>query len=275
MIASASVALPSHTTVAAATGLPFAAATVVWLGNATDALAITDAEGHYSVPNPSKWANRVIIIHPDYAVVDIFNGPFRSAPKVDHALTSGVAVKGRVVGENGQTPVAKAAVTIDDWPLATTADDGTFTIAHAPRDWQDVETRSGNLAAVRARANDNALTLRLTRTARVTGNVRDAKTQLPLANAEVRLGPATPFGGGRMRGFGGGGGGAAPPAVESVLTDAKGTFTITTTPGQYNLSAIYPGSVVSNATVSVASGQTINKALYGSARARVSGTVID
>ena len=255
-----------------ANGKPVAGATVVWFGNASDSLAITDTEGHYSVPDPSKWANRVIIIHPDYAVVDVANGPFRSAPKVDHALTTGVTIKGRVLGENGQTPVAKAAVTIDDWPLATTADDGTFTIAHAPRDWQDVETHSGNLAAVRARANESALTLRLTRTAKLTGNVRDAKTQLPLANAEVRLGPATPFGG-RMRGFGAGM--ATPPAIESVLTDAKGTFTITTTPGQYNLSAIYPGTVVSNAMVSVAAGQTMNKPLYGNARARVSGTVID
>src|SRR5216683_5078782 len=196
-----------------ANGKPVAAATVVWFSNATEFLATTDAEGHYSVPDPSKWANRVVIIHPDYAVVDIFNGPFRAGPKIDQALTSGVTVKGKVVAENGQTPVAKTVVTVDEWPLAITTDDGSFTIAHAPRDWQAVETRSGNLSSVRARANDNALTLRLTRVAKVTGNVRDAKTQLPLANAEVRLG-ATAFG--RMGGFGG-----ASGAVESVFTDAK------------------------------------------------------
>jgi uncharacterized GH25 family protein len=254
-----------------ANGKAVVAATVVWLGNGTDFLAVTDAEGHYTVPDPAKWANRVIIIHPEYAVADTLSGPFRSTPKVDHVLTSGVAVKGRVVGENGQTPVAKASLTVDDWPLAATADDGTFTIAHAPRDWQEVATRSGNLAAVRARANDNAVTLRLSRVAKITGTVRDAKTQLPLVNADVRLGPATPFG--RMRGFVIGMN--AAPAIESALTDAKGAFTIAAAPGQYNLSAIYPGSLVSSATISVAAGQTINKPLFGTARARVSGSVMD
>src|SRR5262249_50942721 len=54
-----------------------------------------------------------------------------------------------------------------------------------------------------------------------------------------------------------------------------GAFTISAPPGQYILSAIYPGSVVGNATISVTAGQNINKPLFGSARARVSGTVVD
>ncbi len=257
-----------------ANGKPVAGTTVVWFGNATDVLSVTDADGHYSVPDPSKWANRLIAIHPDYAVVDNVFGPFRNAPKIDVALSGGVAVKGRVAGENGQTPVAKASVTIDDWPLAVTADDGTFTIAHAPRDWQEVESRSGGLTGVRTRTNDSIPTIRLTKLAKITGTVRDSKTQMPLVNAEVRLGPTNPFG--RMRGFGAGGGGpVVPSAIESVMTDAKGTFTITTGPGQYNLSAIYPGTMVGNATISATAGQTVNKPLFGSARARVSGTVID
>ncbi|PYQ49013.1 MAG: hypothetical protein DMF59_14535 [Acidobacteria bacterium] len=42
------------------TGKPVAGATVIWFGNATDFLGVTDTEGHYSVPDPSKWANRLI-----------------------------------------------------------------------------------------------------------------------------------------------------------------------------------------------------------------------
>src|SRR4029077_8732340 len=98
-----------------------------WLASTTESLSVTDADGHYSVPDPSKWAGRVLVVHPDYAVVDNLTGPFRTTPKVDQTLTAGVAIKGKVVAENGQTPVAKAPVSVDDWPLATTADDGTFT----------------------------------------------------------------------------------------------------------------------------------------------------
>jgi hypothetical protein len=254
-----------------ANGKPVAGATVAWLGNVTGTLAVTDAAGHYSVPDPSKWANHVIVVHPDYALLDNLNGPFRSAPKVDQTLTAGIAIKGRVVAENGQTPVAKAPISVDDWQLSTTADDGSFTIPHAARDWQEVQTREGSLGSMRARAGEAAVTLRLARLGKIAGSVRDAKTQLPLAGAEVRLGPANLFG--RTRGFGAGAG--AQPAIESVLTDAKGAFTITAPSGQYNLSTIYPGSVVANATISVSAGQSLNKSLFASARARVSGTVID
>jgi large repetitive protein len=256
-----------------ANGKPVAGATVAWLSNASGTIAVTDAAGHYSVPDPSKWANRVLVVHPDYAILDNLTGPFRSAPKVDQTLTAGVAIKGRVVAENGQTPVAKAAISVDDWPVATTADDGSFTIPHAARDWQDIQTREGSLGSMRARAGEAAVNLRLARLGKVTGTVQDAKTRLPLAGAEVRIGPANLFG--RVRGFGGGGGAGTGAATDSVITDAKGAFTITAPSGQYNLSAIYPGSVVSNATISVSAGQTLNKPLYGSARARVSGTVVD
>ncbi|HEX9493856.1 MAG TPA: hypothetical protein VGA33_11380, partial [Thermoanaerobaculia bacterium] len=122
-----------------ANGKPAAGATVVWLGSATESIATTDADGHYAVADPAKWANRVIIIHPDYAVVDEVTGLLRTPPKLNHDLNAGVTIKGRVVGENGQTAVAKAPLLVDDLPLATTADDGTFTIEHAPKNWQEVE----------------------------------------------------------------------------------------------------------------------------------------
>ena len=254
-----------------AAGKPVAGATVIWMGNATDFLATTDAEGHYSVPDPSKWAGRLIVFHPDYAPMDQMSGA-RATPKIDQSLNPGVTIKGRVVAEIGQTPAAKATVFIDDLPLATTADDGTFTIAHAPKDWQELQTRGGAFAGVRARTNDGAINVRLVKAGRITGTVRDAKTQLPLANAEVRLGPALPFG--RIRGFGNAAAGVAP-ATESALTDSKGVFSIATAPGRYTLSGIFPGSALSTASVSVTAGQTVNKPLFGSARARVSGTVVD
>jgi hypothetical protein len=191
-----------------AAGKPVAGATVVWIANANDFLTTTDAAGHYNVPDPSKWASRMMVIHPDYAPLDQMSG-FRTTPKIDQTLNPGVTIKGRAVGENGQTPAAKATVIVDDLPSATTADDGTFTIAHAPKDWQELQVRSGSLAGVRVRAGDAAVSIRLAKLGKVTGTVRDAKTQLPLPNTEVGLGPAMLFG--RVRGFGNG---EAFPATE-------------------------------------------------------------
>ena len=41
--------------------------------------------------------------------------------------------------EDGQTPAARAAILVNEWPLATSGDDGTFTVAHAPKEWREVE----------------------------------------------------------------------------------------------------------------------------------------
>jgi len=251
-----------------ANGKPVAGAAVIWIGNNTDFLSTTDAEGHYSVPNPSKWANRMAIAHPDYAIhQEVIRNEVKS---LDRSLDPGVAVRGRVVGQDGQTAVARASIVVDDLPLASSGDDGSFTIAHAPKEWQEVEGLSGSLGGVRARSGPAALTIRLAKLGTITGVVRDAKSQLPLVNAEVRLGPDNPMG--RLRGFGAG---ANQMAIRSVLTDAKGVFTITTTPGRYSLMAVYPSSIVSSALISVSAGQTVNKALWGAARGRVSGTVMD
>src|SRR5438270_2496616 len=254
-----------------ANGKPVAGASVVWMGSATDYLLKTDAEGHYSVPDPSKWANRLIVVHPDHAMVDdVALGP-RMTPKLDRILTAGSTITGRVLAEDGKTGVAKPPILIDDFPAGVTADDGTFTIVHAPANWDELQARSGNLAGVRARAGTGALNVRLAKSVKISGNVRDAKSQLPVVNAEVRLGPEMMAFGRRMRGFFGGGG----PAIESVLTDAKGNFTITAPAGRYTLSAVYPGSTVATAPVSLTAGQSLNKTLYAAARGHVTGTVID
>ena len=63
--------------------------------------------------------------------------------------------------------------------------------------------------------------------------------------------------------------------MESVLTDSKGNYSIATSAGRYQLSAVYPGSSIASAPVAVTAGQTVNKPLYATMQARVSGTVID
>lgn len=252
-----------------ANGKGVAGAVVVWFGNTTDFTAKTDAEGHYSVPDPSKWANRIVVVHPDYAIVDDLV-PFRTAPKLDRTLTSGVTITGRVVAANGTSPIAKAPVSIDDFPLATTADDGTFTIAHAPSNWQDIEAHSGGLAGMRAHAA-NSVTIKVAKSATISGSVRDAKSQSPVADAEVQLGPEMQSFGRRMRGFIAGG----APVLESVLTDAKGNFSITAPAGRYELTATYPNAQIARTPISVVAGQSVSKTIYAAQRGRVTGSVVD
>src|SRR5438105_4412331 len=179
------IAAPMQKGTITANGKPVAGAIVVWSGS-SHFVATTDANGQYSAPDPSKWANRLVVFHPDYAILEEMTTGFGVGSKkgMDRTLNTGVAVSGRVVGEDGQSPAAKASVMIDNWPLGTTGDDGSFSVAHAPKDWKGVEARTSALTGMRAHAA-SVSTVRLSKQASITGTVRDAKAQLPVAVAEA------------------------------------------------------------------------------------------
>src|SRR3954453_19386804 len=133
-----------------ANGKPVANATVIVTGAGGEYMTKTDAGGHYTAPDASKWAFRIVIVHPDYAIAEELLGPAGTKKGPDFSLTAGVPVKGRVVAEDGQTPVADAEISLDGWSAGKSAADGTFTIAHARKDWEAVEARIGNRIAQRA-----------------------------------------------------------------------------------------------------------------------------
>src|SRR5437764_7451538 len=59
---------PAKTGTITANGKPVADARVFWFSGAgVESGAVTDAAGKYSVPDPSKWAARIVVIHLDYA----------------------------------------------------------------------------------------------------------------------------------------------------------------------------------------------------------------
>ena len=245
-----------------ANGKPVANATVAIFG-AAEYITKTDTDGHYSAPDPSKWAARVIILHPDYALVDELVGPNAAKKGPNFTMTSGVAISGRAVGADGQTPVASAELFLDGWPAGKSATDGTFTIGHATKEWRTVEARSGNLVAESARKAGASLTLKLTRGGTVSGGVHDVKSQLPLAGARVAIAPSGGFGG--------------REAILDVITDAKGNFTLSPIPpGRYDIRPTRPGYAINGAqAVTLKVGDAVQKALYATAHGRIEGSVID
>jgi len=245
-----------------AKGKPLAGATVLWMSGLTESVAVTDENGRYSAPDPSKWANRLVVIHPDYALLEEAGvGPLGTLHKkgLDRTLREGMAVKGRVVAADGKTPVAKASLHLDGWPLVQSGEDGTFTITQAPRKWETLLARSGGLYAVRAQA-PGLLTLRLAKAATVGGTVRDAKTRLPMQNAEVRLAP-------RMMGD--------ARALTSTFSDAKGNYTLTAPPGAYEVSAARTEYAASESAIAATAGQSLQRQFSLNPLARISGTVLD
>ncbi|HEY0143066.1 MAG TPA: carboxypeptidase regulatory-like domain-containing protein [Thermoanaerobaculia bacterium] len=240
-----------------ANGKPVANARVIWWASGYPmSIATTDAEGRYSAPDP-KNASSVTVLHPDFAIAEETYGrggaPTRS---MDRALVAGREVKGIVYAADGKTPVAKAAILVDGWPVATSADDGTFTIAHLPLKWRSIVATSGSNLGVRRFSKDNTLTFRLERGATLRGTVRDAKgTAIP--SALVRVSEEQDF------------------AVATTVTDAKGNYSVVVPPGAYRLLFSHPSFSIDFVQTSIAGGQQQTKDARLTPYARVSGTVLD
>jgi len=244
-----------------ASGKPVANATVALFGGA-EFTAKTDADGHYSAPDPSKWAFRVVVIHPDYAITEEQLGPAGTKKGPDFSMTAGVPVAGRVVSEDGQTAVADAQIFLDGWPAGKSAADGTFAIAHARKEWELVAARIGNRVAQRAHTTASA-NLKLAKGGTVSGSVRDMKSQLPVVGARVAVAPSGRFGG--------------REAALDAITDAKGNFTVgPLAAGTYDVRQSRPGYSMNGAqSITVKAADSVQKALYATARARISGSVLD
>lgn len=232
-------------------------------GGFIEVLAKTDEAGRYSVADPNTWAATLTVQHPDFAFVRVNAGPARKFA-LDVALDPGVAIRGKVVAEDGKTPAANAEIRVDGVRSATSADDGTFEIAHAPRAWREVSAIRADRVAAKTRASGDIF-LRLAKAGVVSGVVRDGRTQKPLPGTLIRL---LSGGDGRMMG--------AQPELASTTADANGAFSFSSLlPGTYRVTARYPNEGFSTADASVRAGESVTKTLSGTALGRVAGRVVD
>ncbi len=150
-------------------GRPLAGARVIWRDPQLRPLWITetDARGSYEVPDPKRWAESVAVLHPRVGVHDPSSGldtltlhePWHAddGPPLELTPSRGRSVRGQVVAEG--RPVAGAEITAAAWPLASSDDDGRFTI-RVPED-AVVQARAGARWGWAATDTDDEVTIEL------------------------------------------------------------------------------------------------------------------
>ena len=100
-----------------AAGKPVANALVAISYGGAEYVTRTDERGRYEAPD-LKSARSVIVIHPDFAISE--DTPMTTnARTFDRTLSPGVTISGRTMNSDGSAAVAKALVSVDGWPLAT------------------------------------------------------------------------------------------------------------------------------------------------------------
>ena len=243
-------------------GKPVAGASVIVYYSGYEYLTKTDEKGSYEAPDPKRSRN-IAVLHPDYAVNDetFMTMTGVSAGVLQRTLAAGSAFQGRVVSGEQDTPVAKATILVDGWPVATTSDDGTFTIAHLSPKWKTMSARKDSLIGQRTNSKEAAAPIRIAKGATISGRITDAKTRVPVGGAVVRIAQRR-FGPGMDTGVG-------------ALTDAKGTYSLVVPAGTYMVMTTHPGYSAPSADASAVAGQQTSKDIALSAMARVSGVVVD
>jgi protocatechuate 3,4-dioxygenase beta subunit len=203
---------------------------------------------------PGFGFGSAFVVHPDYAVGsrrDMGNG---ASSIYEIKLSRGVIVRGRVINTAG--PVAHAIVSINGWPLAESADDGTFEVGHAPENWQSISAMRGNEIASVVHPKAGAVEIRLSAGAAFTGTLRDTKSGAVVAGARMSLSS------GEDR------------SPSTVISDAKGKFTFAPLlPRTYQIEGMHPGYSIEPAAVMVPHVSTRSFSALPFARAR--GRVID
>lgn len=243
---------PTITGIITAAGKPVPNARIIFSSGTDEHFSTTDTEGRYTAPDPSIWARQLIVHHPEFAplIARIVGRKFSS----NHQLTSGIAVGGRVLSEDGKASVAGAKITAGRQETIS-AEDGSFTLVHLPEPRPAIRASLGDRVAL-DNSKNVSINLRLGKAGSITGVIRDAATQRPLHGVRVSLG--------------------APEGAESVLTNSSGTFILANVvPGRHRIFAVYPNYSFSSVEADVRAGEKVTKTVAGTQNATVMGTVSD
>jgi protocatechuate 3,4-dioxygenase beta subunit len=197
-------------------GRPVAEAILAWAADQSDPQSAeivvrSGADGGYEVPDPDAWATWAAVTHPDFA--PLFASAWR--PRLNLELSPGTRVDGQVVDKSSGRGVPGATVSLDRWPRARSAADGTFAITHADAAWAHIAARSPSMAGIGKKAAGR-IVIEAQPVRRLAGTIRDSASGRPLAGAIVTA--STDSG----------------DARDAVVTDARGQYVLSTLPpGRY------------------------------------------
>jgi protocatechuate 3,4-dioxygenase beta subunit len=218
----------------------------------------TDAQGQYEVAPLATGGDRLLVIHPDYAIAESAVGPITAPGRravLDVVLSRGVAVKGRTLAPDGKTAVPHAVVFAGGWPLAESDNEGKYAIAHAPQQWRAVYATTAKLAGLSTNRGGSAVDIKLTPALSVAGTVKSSRG--PVAGAYVTLFSEVD-----------------PTSPPSTVSDAKGHFAFEgLVSGRYSLSGAHPGYNISRVPLELPS--TAERVLAAEGVAKVRGHVVD
>jgi len=245
-------AAPPVTGLITASGKPIANARVMFLNGISEHGTTTDAEGRYAAPDPRIWALQMRVHHPEFApLLERMSGRKLSP---NQKLVPGISVSGRVLAEDGRTPVAGAKVTAGSLRTVS-GEDGTFTLLHVPEPRPAIRATMGDrIAADNTRSN--SINLRLAKAGSVNGVVRDAATQRPLQGVRVTLGLSE--------------------SAETAVTNSAGAFTLgNVLPGRHRIVAVLPNFTFAGIDADIRPGDKVTRTLAGTQNATVTGMATD
>jgi hypothetical protein len=217
-------------------------------------IAETDSEGRYDIPDPLLWTNHLTVVHRDFAIEQ---RSIANANDLDIDLSAGTTLHGRIVRPDGR-PAPHTSISIGDWPLGESADDGSFAIEHVPLTWRALTFARGNETALVTNRHAASYDVHLQFAASASGTVIDVKSEAPVPFAFLSLAAD-----------------ADSAASISVVADAKGQFAFHPLPAaSYHGVVSHPAYRNGSFQIAGVNSAAIRRFIAMTPMSRVSGRVI-